>query len=62
MSFWRRASARAPCSVLFVAGQIIGALAIDRFGLFGLALRELTFGRLAGAFLVFIGALMVRLT
>jgi transporter family-2 protein len=47
---------------LVVAGQLIGALAIDRFGLFGVALRELTFGRLAGVFLVFVGALMVRLT
>jgi transporter family-2 protein len=47
---------------LVIAGQLIGALAIDRFGLFGLALRELTFGRIAGVFLVFVGALMVRLT
>ena len=47
---------------LVIAGQLIGALAIDRFGLFGLALRELTLGRIAGVFLVFIGALMVRLT
>jgi transporter family-2 protein len=47
---------------LVIAGQLIGALAIDRFGLFGLALRELTFGRIAGVLLVFIGALMVRLT
>jgi transporter family-2 protein len=47
---------------LVIAGQLIGALVIDRFGLFGLVLRELTFGRVAGACLVFIGALMVRLT
>ena len=46
---------------LVVAGQLLGALVIDRFGLFGLAMRELSFGRLAGAALVFAGALMVRL-
>jgi transporter family-2 protein len=44
-----------------VAGQMLGALVIDRFGLFGLAARELSFGRLAGAALVLAGALMVRL-
>jgi bacterial/archaeal transporter family-2 protein len=47
---------------LVIAGQLVGALLIDRFGLFGLAFRELTFGRIAGVVLVFIGALMVRLT
>jgi transporter family-2 protein len=46
---------------LVVAGQLLGAVLIDRFGLFGLAVRELTFGRLAGVFLVLAGALMVRL-
>ncbi|MGD0720678.1 MAG: DMT family transporter [Roseiarcus sp.] len=46
---------------LVVAGQLLGALVIDRFGLFGLAVRELTFGRLAGAALVLAGALLVRL-
>jgi bacterial/archaeal transporter family-2 protein len=44
-----------------VAGQLLGAMVIDRFGLFGLAVRELSFGRLAGAALVLAGALMVRL-
>jgi bacterial/archaeal transporter family-2 protein len=46
---------------LIVAGQLLGALVIDRFGLFGLGLRELSFGRLAGVVLVFAGALLVRL-
>ena len=45
---------------LVVAGQLLGALVIDRFGLFGLATRELSFGRLAGAALVLAGALIVR--
>ena len=47
---------------LIVAGQLIGALAIDRFGLFGIAMRELTLGRAVGVFLVFVGASLVRLT
>ena len=34
---------------LVVAGQLFGALVIDRFGLFGLAMRELSFGRVASA-------------
>ena len=46
---------------LVVAGQLLGAVLIDRFGLFGLAMRELTFGRLVGVFLVLAGALIVRL-
>ena len=44
-----------------IAGQLLGALAIDRLGLFGLAMRELSLGRIAGALLVLIGAAMVRL-
>jgi transporter family-2 protein len=46
---------------LVVAGQLLGAMVIDRFGLFGLTMRELSFGRLAGAALVLAGALIVRL-
>ena len=46
---------------LVVAGQLLGALVIDRFGLFGLAIRELSFGRIVGAGLVFAGALLVKL-
>lgn len=47
---------------LVIAGQLTGALAIDRFGLFGFALRELTLGRIVGVVLVFVGASMVRLS
>jgi bacterial/archaeal transporter family-2 protein len=43
-----------------VTGQLMGAMVIDRFGLFGLATRELSFGRLAGAALVLVGSLLVR--
>ena len=44
-----------------MAGQLLAALLIDRFGLFGMVLRELSLGRVAGVLLVFVGALMVRL-
>ncbi|GGH07452.1 hypothetical protein GCM10007036_02320 [Alsobacter metallidurans] len=44
-----------------IAGQLLAALAMDQFGLLGLATRELSVGRIAGAVLVLAGALMVRL-
>ena len=45
---------------LGIAGQLFTALLIDRFGLFELVERGLTVGRLSGALLVLVGALMVR--
>ena len=48
-------------AALAIAGQMSAAIALDRFGAFGLAFRELTPGRLMGAILVIAGALMVRL-
>ena len=45
---------------LGIAGQLFTALLIDRFGLFALAERGLTLGRVSGALLVLVGALMVR--
>lgn len=45
---------------LAIAGQMLAALIIDSQGLFGLALREISTGRSAGAALVVIGAIMVR--
>jgi transporter family-2 protein len=45
-----------------MAGQLGCALAIDRFGLFGFGLRDLSLGRIAGVALVIAGALLVRLT
>jgi transporter family-2 protein len=47
---------------LVIAGQLLAAVAIDRWGLFGLAVRELSIGRVVGVVLVFAGALLVRLT
>jgi bacterial/archaeal transporter family-2 protein len=45
---------------LGIAGQLFAALLIDRLGLFELAARGLTVGRVGGALLVLVGALMVR--
>ena len=44
-----------------MAGQLACALAIDKIGLFGIGLRDLSAGRIGGVLLVLIGALMVRL-
>jgi bacterial/archaeal transporter family-2 protein len=46
---------------LGIAGQLFTALLIDRLGLLELMERGLTAGRVGGAVLVVIGALMVRL-
>jgi bacterial/archaeal transporter family-2 protein len=46
---------------LGIAGQLVAALLIDRLGLFELMERGLSFGRVSGALLVLVGALMVRL-
>jgi bacterial/archaeal transporter family-2 protein len=46
---------------LGIAGQLFAALLLDRFGAFGLIERELTLGRVSGACMVLVGALMVRL-
>ncbi len=46
---------------LGIAGQLATALFLDRAGLFDLMQRELSMGRVGGAILVLVGALMVRL-
>jgi transporter family-2 protein len=46
---------------LGIAGQLFTALLIDRLGLFELLERGLSAGRVGGAVLVLVGALMVRL-
>jgi transporter family-2 protein len=45
---------------LTIAGQVTASLTLDHYGLLGLAAREITMGRAAGAVLVVAGALMVR--
>jgi len=46
---------------LGIAGQLFTALLVDRLGLFELIERDLSVGRVSGAVLVLVGALMVRL-
>ncbi|XSG82657.1 MAG: DMT family transporter [Methyloligella sp. ZOD6] len=46
---------------LAIAGQLFTALLLDRFALFELLERDLSIGRVTGAILVLVGALMVRL-
>lgn len=45
---------------LIVAGQLVVSLAMDRYGWLGLAVREATPTRLAGAALVALGVLLVN--
>jgi len=44
-----------------VTGQLLTGMLIDRLGLFGLAVREVSVGRIAGALLLIAGALMIRI-
>ena len=46
---------------LGIAGQLSAALVLDRCGLFDLAQREFSVGRVSGVLLVLAGALMVRM-
>jgi bacterial/archaeal transporter family-2 protein len=46
---------------LIVAGQMIGCLAFDQFGLLGVPVHPLNMFRLAGAALLVMGAILVRL-
>lgn len=45
-----------------VAGQLLGGLVLDRIGFLGMAVREISLGRIVGALLLVTGALLVRLT
>lgn len=45
---------------LAVAGQLTAGLIIDRVGFLGVAVRELSLGRVAGAVLLLTGAVMIR--
>ncbi|MBP0440826.1 DMT family transporter [Tianweitania sediminis] len=46
---------------LLMTGQLLAGLLMDRIGFMGLAVREITAGRIAGVFLLMAGALMIRL-
>jgi transporter family-2 protein len=43
-----------------ITGQLIAGMAIDRLGVLGVAVREISLGRFAGACLLVLGAVMVR--
>ena len=45
-----------------VAGQLLGGMVLDRIGFLGMAVREISLGRVVGALLLVSGALLVRLT
>ncbi len=45
-----------------VAGQLLAGMLLDRIGFLGIAVREISVGRMAGAALLLAGALLVRLT
>lgn len=47
-------------SVLVIVGQLIAALVIDHFGLFGLPKHELNVGRVVGVLVVLVGVLIFR--
>jgi len=47
---------------LIVAGQLIAGMLLDRIGFMGMAVREITAGRMIGVLLLLSGALMIRLT
>lgn len=44
-----------------VTGQLLAGMMIDRVGFLGVAVREISMGRIAGAVLLLAGALMIRL-
>lgn len=45
-----------------VSGQLIAGMLIDRAGFLGVAVREISLGRVGGAVLLLTGALLIRLT
>lgn len=44
-----------------VTGQLLASVVIDRAGYFGVAVRELSMGRIVGAMLLLAGAMMIRI-
>ena len=45
-----------------VSGQLLAGILLDRIGFLGMAVREISVGRIAGAALLVGGALMIRFT
>lgn len=44
-----------------VAGQLLAGILVDRIGVLGLAVREISLGRVAGAVLLLAGAVLIRI-
>ncbi|CAM5374291.1 transporter family-2 protein [Aquamicrobium terrae] len=44
-----------------VAGQLFAGIIVDRIGFLGLAVREISVGRVAGAMLLLAGAVLIRI-
>ncbi|PWJ85682.1 transporter family-2 protein [Pseudaminobacter salicylatoxidans] len=44
-----------------VAGQLLAGMLVDRVGFLGVAVREISMGRLAGAAMLLAGALLIKL-
>jgi len=44
-----------------VAGQLLAGMVLDRVGFLGMAVREISLGRIAGAVLLLAGALLIRI-
>jgi bacterial/archaeal transporter family-2 protein len=47
---------------LIVAGQLLAGMLMDRIGFLGMAVREISLGRVAGAVLLMAGAVLIRMT
>ena len=43
-----------------VSGQLLAGILLDRIGFLGMAVREISVGRVAGAGMLVAGALMIR--
>ena len=43
-----------------VAGQLMAGMLLDRIGFMGMAVREITLGRISGAIMLLAGALLIR--
>src|SRR5664279_5055470 len=45
---------------LVLAGQMFAAILFDQFGLLGLAVREISLGKIIGALLLIVGVILIR--
>ncbi|TIW02491.1 MAG: DMT family transporter [Mesorhizobium sp.] len=56
-----RIQGAAALMAFLVAGQLLAGMLIDRVGFLGVAVREISLGRVAGAVMLLAGALLIRL-